>query len=569
MALRGDYAAGYRAVRRILALGEARGYEPDTSQARSCLHSCCLLVRAARKQLSRQAQRAREGLIAGGDLANAAYSYHATVYYLLDCAPTLDGCVAEVEAGLAFVRRTGNEQARPVARQLPWLAAVLRGESAAAAMRRSRRQLRRQPAGASSTRISPGAIAAAIFGDQDGLARHTAAAMPLLPATAGLYPPPWPACCAGWRSPGRPAPATVTSAATLLAELDEVIALAGRPGRRRAGQLPASAAAARGRAGLGGRRLPRRCPRLRRRPPRGRRGASAPWHRALITERRPASTSPTASTTPATACSPRPAHEYAAWGATAKVAQLDWAYPALRPRADTTAAAGDQPAESPAASATVTTGTIDLLGILSASQALSSETSIERLHARVVDVLGAMTGATDVHLLLWNDDRQDWLLPHQRGGAVPGRRHRPRTRDTDVGAALHAADTANRWSWTTPPATTGSPATPTSPTSTAAPCWPCPSSAAACCGRCCCWKTGSSAARSPPSGSTRSSSSPANSPSPWTTPSSTPSYRRIADEQAALRRVATLVARAAPPGEVFAAVAEEVARLLEVDHVAS
>ena len=34
VALRGDYAAGYRALRRIVALGEARGYEPDTSQAR-------------------------------------------------------------------------------------------------------------------------------------------------------------------------------------------------------------------------------------------------------------------------------------------------------------------------------------------------------------------------------------------------------------------------------------------------------------------------------------------------------------------------------------------------------
>jgi signal transduction histidine kinase len=40
-------------------------------------------------------------------------------------------------------------------------------------------------------------------------------------------------------------------------------------------------------------------------------------------------------------------------------------------------------------------------------------------------------------------------------------------------------------------------------------------------------------------------------------------YRRIADEQAALRRVATLVARA--PQEVLAAVAEEVGRLLAVD----
>jgi signal transduction histidine kinase len=41
--------------------------------------------------------------------------------------------------------------------------------------------------------------------------------------------------------------------------------------------------------------------------------------------------------------------------------------------------------------------------------------------------------------------------------------------------------------------------------------------------------------------------------------------RRVADEQAALRRVATLVARAEPPRAVFAAVAQEVARLLSAD----
>ena len=41
--------------------------------------------------------------------------------------------------------------------------------------------------------------------------------------------------------------------------------------------------------------------------------------------------------------------------------------------------------------------------------------------------------------------------------------------------------------------------------------------------------------------------------------------RAVADEQAALRRVATLVAHAAPAAEVFAAVAEEVGRLLSVD----
>jgi PAS domain S-box-containing protein len=43
---------------------------------------------------------------------------------------------------------------------------------------------------------------------------------------------------------------------------------------------------------------------------------------------------------------------------------------------------------------------------------------------------------------------------------------------------------------------------------------------------------------------------------------------RLADEQAALRRVATLVARERQPAEVFAAVAEEVGRLLPVEHSA-
>jgi len=41
---------------------------------------------------------------------------------------------------------------------------------------------------------------------------------------------------------------------------------------------------------------------------------------------------------------------------------------------------------------------------------------------------------------------------------------------------------------------------------------------------------------------------------------------RLAEEQAALRRVATLVARGTEPGEVFAAVAEEIGRVLEIDN---
>ncbi|GAB3853249.1 hypothetical protein GCM10027610_082880 [Dactylosporangium cerinum] len=62
--MRGDYASGYRALRRIVALGEARGYEPDTSQARflSALLSCWF---EPMEDVVQAGRRAREGLMAG------------------------------------------------------------------------------------------------------------------------------------------------------------------------------------------------------------------------------------------------------------------------------------------------------------------------------------------------------------------------------------------------------------------------------------------------------------------------------------------------------------------------
>jgi hypothetical protein len=73
-----------------------------------------------------------------------------------------------------------------------------------------------------------------------------------------------------------------------------------------------------------------------------------------------------------------PGTEYLAWGATAKVAQLDWAYPTCDKDADLPDESSLNPAgDLPSPRSMLSTGTIDLLAILSASQALSSETSIE------------------------------------------------------------------------------------------------------------------------------------------------------------------------------------------------
>ncbi|GAB3869563.1 hypothetical protein GCM10027610_129350 [Dactylosporangium cerinum] len=62
--LRGDYAAGHRVLRRVLALGEFHGYEPDTSQVRFlfALRSCWFEPLENGVEAGRQA---REGLVAG------------------------------------------------------------------------------------------------------------------------------------------------------------------------------------------------------------------------------------------------------------------------------------------------------------------------------------------------------------------------------------------------------------------------------------------------------------------------------------------------------------------------
>ena len=409
VAVRGDHAAGYRAARRILAFGEARGYEPETSHARFVFALLCWSFEPIEHGVQ-AARRAREGLIAGGDLANAGYSFHLVVPDLVDCASSLDEVVAEMDAGLAFARRTGNEHAGLLVDSYRWLASVLSGENATAAREPILGEEHDQPIALANAHMTR-AIAAAIFGDPVRLDRHTAAVMPLLKTSAGAYfnaaSRTLRALALAWRAQ------SVTDddqRITLVAEVDELTRwLAGRAadapdnfvhlvrlleaerawavGDVRSAALTFDAA--------------RRAVSDRRRP----------WHSALITERTARFFLAQRLEQTGYDLLDRARLEYAAWGAMAKVAALDWAYPTQRSVADGAAAV---PRPAP-----VTTGTIDLIGILSASQALSSETSIGRLHARVVDVLGAMTGATRVHLLVWSRDHQDWLLPTASGAMVP------------------------------------------------------------------------------------------------------------------------------------------------------
>ncbi|WP_432826404.1 AAA family ATPase [Dactylosporangium sp. CA-092794] len=417
--LRAGYAAaGYRAMRRILALGEARGHEPDTSQARFVfsLVSCWFEPIENGIQAARQA---REGLIAAGELTRAGYTYYPAVLGLLDSAPSLDTYAAEVEAGLAFVRRTGDEQTGRWLDSHRWLAGVLRGESAAAAGDAAPDR-RVDDAFALFHAHVNHAVAAAVFDDPVALARHSAAAMAPLPNAPGLYPTAVAHLLRGLALAGQARNGHADERGAALRELDEVTRwLAARAAGAPANfqhllhLVEAERAWAVGDfrvAALAFDAARREVARLQR-----------PWHQALITERTARFHLAHGLDTAGYNLLVEARREYLVWGATAKVDQLDWAYPALRPQPGAaTARSIGRPGDVVRQRPVVTTGTLDLLGVLSASQALSSETGIERLHARVVRVLSAMTGATAVHLALWSDDRQHWLLPAPGGGTIPG-----------------------------------------------------------------------------------------------------------------------------------------------------
>ena len=421
VALRNNYALPYRALRRLLALSEARGYEPETSQPRFILALLGWWFEPLEDSVD-EARRAREGWIGGGDLGQAAYTFATTVRALLECAPSLDACVAELDAGLAFVRRIGSVNMAEVLETYQWVIDALRGE---------RPTTTGAPVPIAGYNDSPAtlllahslqAMAAAIFGDQAALERHTAEALPLVSASPTEYPGAIARVLRGLALAGQIRATDGAARDTLLSELDEVTQwLADRAAdapqnflhllrlleAERAWAVGDFQGCVRGfdAALHGAGQRPR------------------PWHRALITERAARFYLAHGLDHNGYELLTQARQQYAAWGATAKVAQLDWAYPSLPPYSDT--AAAQRHTRSPddsLGSGGVSTGTIDLLGILSTSQALSSETSIAGLHARVAQVLGAMTGATDVALLVWNDEHRQWVLPAtgRVGGASTG-----------------------------------------------------------------------------------------------------------------------------------------------------
>ncbi|MEJ3749267.1 diguanylate cyclase [Actinomycetes bacterium KLBMP 9797] len=411
---RQDYRTGHRLMRRVLAVSEARGYEPDTAQARFLYAFGAGHWFAPLEECVAQARRAWEGLLQGGDVQNACWTANVLVYALLDCAPTLDAYIPEVEAALGIARRTGNAHSVQLTQPYVWLVSTLRGTQidGHAGDAAHPDGLAGNPTVASNVHITR-ALAALVLDDPAGLDRHSAAAMALLPFVENLYLSVAAYLTRALALAGRVRTADPGSDehASLLAELDAVVGW----WTARAADAPANFAHLRGlvaaerawatgdfRAAVSAfdAALRDACARPR------------PWHRALITERAARFYLAHGVEHIGHVLLADAGRAYLDWGAAAKVNQLRQADPALAVAdvARGLPAPGSSGA-GPAHRASIMTGAIDLLGILAASQALSSETSLDGLRQRVVDVLSAMTGATGIQMLLWDVNDNTWRMP--------------------------------------------------------------------------------------------------------------------------------------------------------------
>ncbi|MBT0767760.1 EAL domain-containing protein [Kineosporia sp. J2-2] len=407
----GDFRTGYRVVRRVLAVSTERGYEPESSYAR---YLCGATARPWFEPLETaiaDLQHAESGLLRGGEPQAAAFSYHTLCSSMLDFSPTLAGLLAGTDQGLALAARMGNDQARQLIVSFRHFVLALRGDQPPELD--TDIGLTVQPAVVGRHLLA--ALLAAVLGDEQSLAAHLGPVMARFPFLESGYSSSQAhllnVLSLAWSLPS----AGPEAAAELRARLEVSREWLGR----RAQELPATfghliswidaeVAWADGDPLAALRHFDEAI--LNTVPYRG-------WHRALIVERAGLFRQAQGHEYGARAMLTLARDSYLAWGAVAKVEQMRQRYPFLRavtPDHEPRPHNVDEVA-SPGVDGT---DAVDLLAVLSASQAIGRETAFDQLHARVVEVLTAMAGATDVTILL--RDGEDWTSPGQGTKTLAG-----------------------------------------------------------------------------------------------------------------------------------------------------
>jgi diguanylate cyclase (GGDEF)-like protein len=420
--VRQDYRTGYRVIRHVLAVAEARHYEPATSQVRHMLSRTSLHWFDKLELVAEHARRARIGLLHGGELHLASFTYCTTLAMLLETASVLGHCEAETDLAMAYGMRTGNHQSAATYIVFRQLLRALRGQTASPgsfsdAVFDEARHLATLGANrkAEAYLHTYHALTAALFDDGAALIHHAAAAMALRGHLDGFYPVALAYVLQGLAVARRLRGAAASEQAALHIEFDACRTWLAQRAADAPGNflhllhlLDAEIAWASGdylaalRAFDAGLTLAHRVQR--------------PWHQALLTERAAVLHLEQGLGNSGQQLMAAAYGLYKAWGADAKLLLMQSRHGAAPAPPPPIEFGRDDQAKG--SSGGLSSDTIDLLGILRASQALSSETALDRLHARVNETLSALTGATNVQIVLRDRESGAWYLPPVLGAGA-------------------------------------------------------------------------------------------------------------------------------------------------------
>ncbi|NHZ88606.1 AAA family ATPase [Massilia sp. CCM 8733] len=376
---RGDYRTGHAMLIKAQAIGKARGYDYESAWLQHVFALASLHWVEPLENAIAHARQARRVLLQHGDVQYATHSYHTEIVAQLECAPTLDMLAALLSEAEASTGRGGNVTASRVHRSYRYLLDVVRG---AIDMHFP------APAGDLDTPTAclVRAHVALLFGDDDALARHSAAAMPLLASFAGIY-----AAALGYLFRALALARQAHDDKDALRELGacrDWMALRAADAPRNFAHLvtwidaerawasgaPAAAATLFDHALL------------------AMRAHRRPWQRAAITERAGLCYLAQGLEYVGASLLTEALRHYEAWGASAKASALRGRHAFLRNAA--------APARRAADAANAPLDNIDLLAVLRASQALSAQTTLARLQERAGELLCALAGASAAQLLI-------------------------------------------------------------------------------------------------------------------------------------------------------------------------
>ena len=404
-----DYRAAYAAARHAIELGRARGYEPGTSKAYIISALCATHWGEPVEEMLNHTQLARKGLLEANDTQYASYTFSVGTISMIECGETLDLAERQAEASIEFDTSTGNPSHSGSTIAFKQLFRAMRGASSrvggfAPEDLDEAQYLEAHGAVPSSPPLYyiQRAMAAAIFNDDEGLQRYGRLGIDSGASLQGFYASTWSYLFAGLAYASRARSLDGDVRAKELADLDGCRAWMSA----RAEDVPenfshlallldAERAWSVGDPWAASQAYERAMAEVDTR--------TRVWHRAYICERAARFHLAHRAERVGRLLLAEAMRSYDDWGAVGKVRQLVEEFPFLR----TSSRGGGR---TVGRSTIVSSDMVDMMAILRASQAISSETGLTQLNERMVQVMSAVCGAESVLLAVRPREMDGWYL---------------------------------------------------------------------------------------------------------------------------------------------------------------